>query len=309
MPVGYDCEMVTGPPLVEITDATLIRGGVPVLDRVSLSIHRGQHTAVLGPNGAGKSSLIRMLTLDDRPRWNDGGPSLRLFGAASWDVEALRRRLGVVTGDLDTTFGQGTSGGRISGLHAACSGIFGSQGVFAHHTATDADWDRAREALRRVDAGHLAHRPLNELSTGERRRILIARALVTDPDVLVLDEPTAGLDIVARHHFLDAMARLANQGTTVVLVTHHVEEIFPGMQQVVLIGSGRVVFAGTPAEALTAPRLSALFGGPVTVDHSGGYFHVRAVRTSGAALATPVEHQAGDRGPASARPQPEEQRA
>jgi iron complex transport system ATP-binding protein len=252
-----------------------MRGGVAVLDSVSLTIRRGEHTAILGPNGAGKSSLIRMLTLDDRPRWTAEGPALRLFGESHWDVEALRRRLGVVTGDLDATFGLGTSGGRVSGLHVACSGLFGSQGIFAHHLAEPDAWERARAALRRVDAGHLADRPLNELSTGERRRILIARALVTDPDVLVLDEPTAGLDLVARHLFLQSMSRLAGQGTTVVLVTHHVEEIFPGMRQVVLIKNGRIAFAGAPAEALTAPRLSSLFGGAVAVEHADGYFHVR----------------------------------
>ena len=289
--------MVTGPPLVELTDATLIRSGVPVLDGVSLSIRRGEHTAILGPNGAGKSSLIRMLTLDDRPAWKGDRPSLRLFGTTTWDVETLRRRLGVVTGDLDTTFGQGTSGGRVSGLHAACSGLFGSQGVFAHHMAAEADWERARQALRRVEAEHLAHRPLNELSTGERRRILIARALVTDPEVLVLDEPTAGLDIVARHRFLEAMARLAHQGTTVVLVTHHVEEIFPGTQQVVLIAAGRVTFAGPPASALTAPRLSALFGGAVTVDQTDGYFHVR-MEAQGRKSGVRNQRRAGPSGPA-----------
>ena len=262
-------------PLVEFVEATLIRGGVPVLRGVSLQIQRGQHTAILGPNGAGKSSLIRMLTLDDRPVRPNGAAALRLFGQDQWDVETLRRRLGVVTGDLDAGFGLGTSGGRVIGLHVACSGLFGSQGVFAHHSVTDSMWAQARAALRRVDVEHLAQRPFNELSTGERRRVLIARALVTDPEVLVLDEPTAGLDIVARHRFLDAMARLAVQGTTVVIVTHHVEEVFPAMRQVALLADGRIVFAGTPRDALTASRLSGLFGAPVTVERANGYFHVR----------------------------------
>ena len=261
--------------LVELVNATLIRGGTRVLDGVSLRIRRGEHTAILGPNGSGKSSLIRMLTLEDRPLRHDGRSSLRLFGGDMLDVEEIRRRLGIVTGELDATFGLGTSGGRVKALHVAASGYLGSQGVFAHQDVTDAMWADARAALHRVNAAHLADRPLNELSTGERRRVLIARALVTRPDALVLDEPTSGLDIVARHQFLDAMNRLAQEGTTVILVTHHVEEILPDTKQVALIRDGRIEFTGPPAEALTAQRLSSLFDAPLTVERAGEYFHVR----------------------------------
>jgi iron complex transport system ATP-binding protein len=268
------------PPVLELCDATLIRGGVPVLDRVSLRIDPGQHTAILGPNGAGKSSFIRMLTLEDRPLRRthaaNGTPPIRLFGDERPDVESLRRRLGVVTGDLDGTFGLGTSQGRVRALDVALSGLFGSQGVFAHHAVTGAMRDQARTALTRAGASHLAARPLSELSTGERRRVLIARALITDPDALVLDEPTAGLDLVARQRFLGDVNRLAAAGTTVILVTHHVEEIFPEMRTVILLREGRIAFAGPPREALTAARLTDLFGAPVTVEQGGGgYFHVR----------------------------------
>jgi iron complex transport system ATP-binding protein len=287
-------------PVIELVEATLVRGGVRVLDRVSVTIHQGEHTAILGPNGAGKSSLIRMFTLDERPLRDSPNSQLpnpksqvpnpksqrplRLFGRETWDVEELRRRLGVVTGDLDLGFGAGTSGGRVSGLDVALSGLFGSQGVFAHHTVTPAMREQAHHALRRVEAGHLAARPLNRLSTGERRRVLIARALVTDPEALVLDEPAAGLDPVARHRFMESVATLAGQGTTVILVTHHVEEIFPGIRKVVLLRQGRVAFDGPPAAGLTSARLSDLFGAPVVVGQSGGYFHVR-VQTPATAAA------------------------
>lgn len=305
-------------PVLELHKASLVRGGVRVLDRVSLSIEQGQHTAILGPNGAGKSSLIRMLTLDERPLHGAGDaarpsagaagspppedrdtppledsnpdppprragapaagnpvPPLRLFGRDRWDVEELRRRLGVITGDLDLGFGMGTSGGRVRGFDVALSGLFGSQGVFPHHTVTEAMRGQAHRALSRVEAAHLAERPLSRMSTGERRRVLIARALVTDPDALVLDEPTAGLDLVARHRFMQSMGQLARQGTTVILVTHHVEEVIPEMRQVVLLRRGRVAFAGPPHEALTSERLSDLLDAPVTVEGSGGYYHVR----------------------------------
>ena len=133
---------------MELVDGTLIRGGARVLQGVSLSIRHGEHTAILGPNGSGKSSLIRMLTLEDRPIRGNGPPPLRLFGRRSWDVEQLRRRLGVVTGDLDSTFGAGTSGGRVAGLDVALSGLFGSQGVFSHHDVTAAMRDRPSKRSR-----------------------------------------------------------------------------------------------------------------------------------------------------------------
>jgi iron complex transport system ATP-binding protein len=267
---------MTMAPILELTHATLIRGRRPVLDDISLRIEAGEHTAILGPNGAGKTSLLRMLTLDDRPRLAENGvPALRLFGREKWDITELRARLGVVTGDLDSTFGLETSGGRVSGLDTAVSGLFGSHGVFAHHHVTDAMREQARAALTRVEAPHLAAKPLNEMSTGERRRVLIARALVTRPDALVLDEPTTGLDLVARHRFMETIRRLTHEGTTLILITHHVDEIVPEMQRVVLLREGRIAYAGAPADALTGARLTEVYGAPLAVERSAGYYHVR----------------------------------
>jgi iron complex transport system ATP-binding protein len=262
--------------VLELSRATLIRGRTRVLDELSLTIAQGEHTAILGPNGAGKSSLIRMLTLEDRPRTPDNGtPPMRLFGRESWDLTELRTRLGVVTGELDATFGIGTSGGRVSGLDVAVSGLLGSHGVFAHHEVTSGMLEQARAALTRVEALYLEAKPLNEMSAGERRRVLIARALITRPDALLLDEPTAGLDLVARHRFMESVRRLTREGTTLILVTHHVEEIIPETTRVVLLRSGRIAYSGPPEEALTAERLRDIFGGPIAVVRSGSYYHVR----------------------------------
>ena len=263
-------------PFIELRNATVVRGRTRVFENLTLSVSRGQHTAVLGPNGAGKSSLIRLLTLEDRPRPNDNGvPPLRLFGRVSWDLSELRSRLGVVTGDLDAGFGLGTSGGRVCGLDVALSGLLGSHGVFSHHDVTDEMRGRATEALARVGAGHLAARPLNELSAGERRRTLIARALVTKPEALVLDEPTAGLDPVARFRFMESIRRLAQEDATVIVVTHHIDEIIPEIGRVVLLRAGEVVFDGPTDAALTPERLAAVFGGAVVVQYTGGYYHLR----------------------------------
>ena len=264
------------PPVLELTNATLVRGGVRVLEDLSLTVHPGEHTAILGPNGAGKTSLIRMLMLEDRPLVPDSGaPPLQMFGRASWDLMALRSRLGIVTGDLDAGFGRGTSRGRVSGLDVAVSGLFGSQGVFAHQRVDEATRERGRTALVRVAADHLAAKPLNEMSAGERRRVLIARALVTDPAALLLDEPTTGLDFVARHRFMESVRGLAQGGTTVILVTHHIEEIIPEVRRVVLLHRGAIADDGAPEQVLRSQALSDVFGAPLVVTSTGGYYQVR----------------------------------
>jgi iron complex transport system ATP-binding protein len=267
-------------PILELSNATIIRGGRPVVQGLSLTVHKGAHTVILGPNGSGKSSLIRVLTLEDRPRAaDDGSPVLKFFGREQWDIEELRGRVALVSGDLDAGFGLGTSGGRVSGADVALSGLLGSHGVFSHHAVTAAMRDRARAALRRVDAEHLAGKPLNEMSAGERRRVLIARALVARPEALLLDEPTSGLDLVARHRFMESVRELARAGTTIILVTHHVDEIIPETQRVILLQAGRIACDGVPRDVLTPDNLSRVFGAPLDVAHDGGYYSVHLRRT------------------------------
>ena len=172
--------------------------------RLTLQIRRGEHTAILGPNGAGKSTFIRLLSLDDYPVANGAAePPLRLFGREHWNVAELRSRLGIISSDLHNRFVNGEWSFRVRGLEAALSGFFSSQAVFDHHVVTDDMRSKAADALAKVNAAHLAGKRLDEMSTGEARRVLIARALVTTPEVLVLDEPTTGLDIVARHQFME----------------------------------------------------------------------------------------------------------
>ncbi len=263
--------------LLQLTDATVIKGGARVLDRLSLTIRAGEHTAILGPNGAGKTTLLNLLTLEDRPLAEPGAPpAVRVFGEARWHVFELRTKLGIVSANLHQRFVAGHSAGRISGEDAVVSGFVATQGVLLYTEVTDAMRERARVALDRVGAAHLADKRVDEMSTGEARRVLIARALVTEPLALVLDEPTTGLDVVARHRFLESVRAIARQGTTVVLITHHVEEIIPEVRQVVLLDRGRAAAIGTPAEMLSSARLSALFGAPVHVQEADGFFWTRA---------------------------------
>jgi iron complex transport system ATP-binding protein len=261
--------------LLELNDASVILGDTRVLDRLTLSIPVGEHTAILGPNGAGKSTFIKLLTLQQYPlAATTETPPIRVFGKDRWDVFALRSQLGIVSADLHDRFVQGNSNGVVTGLDAVVSGFFATHGVFGHQRVTDVMRRRAMEALERVDAARLARATLDTMSTGEARRVLIARALVHDPTALVLDEPTRGLDLVSRHHFMERVRAVARQGTTILLVTHHVEEIIPEIGRVILLRRGAIARDGAKADVLTGPHLSDAFDAALSVEQSGGYFHV-----------------------------------
>jgi iron complex transport system ATP-binding protein len=139
---------------------------------------------------------------------------------------------------------------------------------------------RAAEALDKMGVLHLAKRPLNEMSSGEARRVLIARALVTRPRALVLDEPTSNLDVVARHSFLERVRQIARDGTTLILITHHVEEVMPEIERVIFIKGGRIAGAGPKSEMMTGTKLGELFDGPVAVEQAGGYFYAKSGPTA-----------------------------
>ena len=251
-------------------------GDTRVLDRLTLSIAIGEHTAILGPNGAGKSTFVKLLTLQQYPLATGGdAPPIRVRGRDRWDVFELRSQLGIVSADLHDRFVHGNSNGVVTGLDAVVSGFFATHGVFGHQPVTEAMRHRAMDALDRVGATRLARATLDTMSTGEARRILIARALVHQPMALVLDEPTRGLDLVSRHHFMERVRAIARDGTTILLVTHHADEIIPEIARVILLRRGRIASDGLKGDVLTADCLSRAFDAPLSVEQSGGYFHVR----------------------------------
>ena len=275
-PVGLTAGGSGLPFLLELNDASVVLGETRVLDRLTLSIPVGEHTAILGPNGAGKSTFIKLLTLQQYPLAGDADASpIRVFGQDRWDVFALRSRLGIVSADLHDRFVHGNSNGVLTGLDAVVSGFFATHGVFGHQRVTEAMRRQAMDALERVDAARLARATLDTMSTGEARRVLIARALVHHPAALVLDEPTRGLDLVSRHHFMERVRDVARQGTTILLVTHHVDEIIPEIARVLLLRRGRIAHDGAKSEVLTAPCLSDAFDAGIVVDEAGGYYHAR----------------------------------
>ncbi|WP_115560907.1 ABC transporter ATP-binding protein [Xanthomonas arboricola] len=255
------------PALIELDRASVMRGQIRVLHALRLRIALGQHTAILGPNGCGKSSFIKLITRELYPlARGDGQPAVKVLGQARWQVERLRSQLGIVSGDLSVNLAD------MPGLDvesAVLSGFFASYVVPPHHEVSDDMRARAREALALARALPLLDRPFAELSAGETRRVLIARALVNRPQALLLDEPSTGLDLVARQYMLDTLRGLARQGITLVLVTHHIEEIVPEIARVILLRAGTVIADGPRDALLTDASLSAAFDGPVRVHRDG----------------------------------------
>jgi len=265
------------PPVLELTGATVVKGERAVLDGLTLTIRDGEHTAILGPNGAGKSILISLLTHAERPLAPaDGAPSpVRVFGRDDWDVFELRRLLGVVSANLHVHFVAGNHEGRIRADAAVVSAFLASYGILRYGEVTPEMRRRAMAALETVGVAHLAQRFLDELSSGEARRVMLARVLVTEPRALVLDEPTTGLDLAARHAFMEIVRNLARTGRTIILVTHHLEEIVPEIERVVLLRAGRIVGDGPKSRMLVPEQLSHIFDLPVAIARADGYHYAR----------------------------------
>jgi len=236
-----------------------------ILERVDWSVEEGQHWVILGPNGSGKTSLLATLTGYMPP--TDGTISVlgETYGRADW--RDLRTRIGFVSTAITPLMSPGEAA-----LETVASGRRAMLGFWGE--LSDAERTQAREILHRVEADALIDRPWRFLSQGERQRILIGRALMAQPRLLVLDEPCAGLDPVARERFLAFLQRLAVSGDapTLVLVTHHVEEITPAFTHVLILKNGKVLAAGKKAEVLTSATLSQAFGAPLTLTQSIGRY-------------------------------------
>ncbi|MGO8670492.1 MAG: ABC transporter ATP-binding protein [Capsulimonadaceae bacterium] len=263
--------------LLRIDEATVRRGDRRILDNISMEIPEGCHTAVVGANGSGKTTLIRLITRQHYPLARpDDRPVVTIFGKDRWNVFDLRAMMGIVSSDLDHDF---VADAGILGLDAVLSGFFASKGLARNHRITADMRNRARQALADAEAENLAAKPMEEMSTGEARRVLIARALVASPRALLLDEPTTGLDMVARSRFLATLRRLAVSGRTILLVTHHIEEILPEIDHVILLKHGKVHAAGTKESTLTSESLSSAFAASVEVRRSGDWYSAEAALT------------------------------
>ena len=257
------------PPLLDLHNVTVRRDQRVALDGVTLAIAQGEHAAILGPNGSGKSTLIKLISRDLYPVLKPEPWHFRIQGRDRWRLFDLRHILGIVSNDWMELCTRD-----YSGFEIALSGFFGSVGIWPNHQVTPVMERKTREVLDLLEISHLAARNTNELSSGEARRILIARALVHDPQALILDEPTTSLDLHATHELRAILSKLARSGISILMVTHHLPDIIPEMQRVILIREGRIHADGRKEEVLSSAALTTLFGVEVEVLERRGYYHV-----------------------------------
>jgi len=256
------------PALIDFQNISVVRGDKLALNNLTLRISQKEHVAILGPNGCGKSTLIKTITRECYPLYSPDS-RITIMGEQRWNVFELRLLLGIVSNDLMAICRTDTTGRDI-----VLSGFFSSVGIFSNYHLEPDQLKRADAALADVGALHLADRPVVQMSSGESQRILIARALVHEPQALLFDEPSNSLDLFMQRDLRETMRKLAQSGVGIVLVTHQTADIIPEIERVVLMCDGRIVGDGRKEDMLSEERMSALFGFPARINHRDGYCHV-----------------------------------
>jgi iron complex transport system ATP-binding protein len=269
---GPDEPKIAADQFLELQDVNVARGDRVVLHDINLSIRAGEHVAILGPNGCGKSTLILTVTCQIYPIVTPT-MKVKIFGRQRWDLTQLRKHFGVVGGSLMGTELPGERTAVTTGLDAVIAGFFSASTLWPNLHVTAEMRERAVEALERIEALHLAQQLVGEMSAGEKRRILIARALVHRPRQLLLDEPSNALDLAAQRELRETLRRLTAEGTGLVLVTHHLGDILPEIERIILMRGGRIVGDGPRTELLTAPKLTELFNAPVRIGRDEEWLH------------------------------------
>jgi iron complex transport system ATP-binding protein len=257
---------------LSMRNVDIARGQKVVLQDVNLSIATGEHIAILGPNGCGKSTLIKAMTCECYPIVRPG-MEMKVYGRDRWEVQELRKHLGVVATELP---GERTSVTR--GLDAVVSGFFSSSTLWPNLEVTEPMRASALDALGLLGAAYLRDRWVGEMSAGEKRRVMIARALVHQPEMLLLDEPSNALDLAAQRELREILRGVAagsggRRGTGVIMVTHHLADILPEIDRVVMMRGGRIVADGRKQELLQAAKLEELFGVEIELTERHGYWH------------------------------------
>lgn len=261
---------------LELRNVSIVRDGNYILKSVDLDIYKGENVAVIGPNGSGKTTLIKLLRGDIRPYYDEDNPAtFRIFGMDRWNLFDVRSRMGVVSMDIQQQFHDDTKVCEV-----ICSGFFNSLDVFRNQTVTEEMNRASYESAVALGIDDIYDREIQNLSLGEMRRALIARALVTKPDLLVLDEPMTGLDIVMKSKFRSMFDILIDAGVSIVMITHELTDIPESVKRVVMVKDGRIFADGPKGELLTSEKVSELFGEPIDVEQGRGLYrmHLRSER-------------------------------
>lgn len=246
-------------PVIFMKDVSWRRGGKDILHHIHWQVHKGEHWAVLGLNGSGKTTLLNMVNGYIWPTTGEVSVLGETFGKT--DIYTLRKRIGWVSSSL---------GERINGRHKAedlvISGKFAALGLM-YAEPKEEDFFRAKELMQQLNVAHTYGKPYEICSQGEKQKILIARALMANPELLILDEPTNGLDFVAREDLLEAIDVLANDknGPTIIFVTHHIEEVLPVFTHTLLLKDGTVFKQGRREEVITDASMSEMYGRAIQV--------------------------------------------
>ena len=253
--------------IVEIFNASVIKNDYTLLDSITLKIGNGEHAAVIGPNGSGKTSLLKLITKDYYPVYNGDNSFIKVFDKKNIPIFELRSRIGILSDNLQNTYNR-----RCNGKNVILSGFFGSIGIHEYQEITPDMINKTEETLDFLEINELAHKKLEEMSSGEINRFLVGRALVNEPEVLILDEPTCNLDLKSADIFLSYIRKIAKKGKTIIMVTHNLHDIIPEMDRIIMMKNGKIFKDGQKESLLTSDNMSGLFDSKIKVIHSNKYF-------------------------------------
>ncbi|MDR3274640.1 MAG: ATP-binding cassette domain-containing protein [Endomicrobium sp.] len=257
---------------IELKKVSVLRGDKKILDNINLDISSNENVAIIGPNGSGKSTFIKLISGRIYPSYTGDDTVCRLFGRTKWNIHDMRSTLGIVTNELQYDFHN-----EITGFEAVLSGFFSSIGISSNHIVVKEMVEKAEDMINFLEIFSLKDKKLETMSSGEARRFLIARALVNNPKVLVLDEPSNSLDIASSLKLHNTMKKISALGTKIILVTHLVSDIIPEMNRFIFFKNGKIFADGQRGEIFTGDELSSLFGIKVRLDENNGLYGIVAV--------------------------------
>ena len=255
-------------PWLDIKDVEAWLGPTQVFRSLTLRLMQGENTAILGPNGSGKTALVKLISRNIYPIVKRGS-TIKIFGNQIIKLNQLRSRIGVVSTDLEVR-----TPDFISAKDVVLSGFYGSIGITRKLRQKEEEIKKVQKLMSALGLQKIYSSPFGQLSDGEKRRLLIARAMIHKPEILVLDEPTNGLDLKARHQLLEGIRTLCKGKTTILLITHRVEDLVKEMQRIIFLKKGEIIRDGTPKELIQSKPLGNLYETPLEVVSVNGYYQV-----------------------------------